>query len=149
MEVTARTPHKELLTFTALVLTVPVRYDNEDIPANFPGRSGKTLTLTLDLNTRKIRDWPADFGAYNVRSMKVCDEGVYQLLGEGTTLAKFDGYVPKLLPGRHYGDYIMLDIAADGTVRDWSPTEEAVQQFLEVAEEQAERRAHRRGMDRF
>lgn len=43
-----------------------------------------------------------------------------------------DGYVPGFMPGKHYGDYIMLDIDLDtGMVTNWkTPSAEQVQEFI-------------------
>lgn len=43
-----------------------------------------------------------------------------------------DGYVPNFMPGRHYGDYIILDIDIDtGQIKNWKqPTEEEINDFI-------------------
>lgn len=44
---------------------------------------------------------------------------------EGATLAEYDGYVPKFMPGEHFGDYVELDIElATGKILNWKkPTQ--------------------------
>lgn len=106
---------------TAVRVSVPVRYEEEDIPNNFPLRKGDTWECTIDLETGKIREWPADAG-YQELHMKVCDEGRYYLIdGEGNPIAaREQEYVPSFFPGDHYGDYIIFKIGADGVIDGWS-----------------------------
>ena len=34
----------------------------------------------------------------------------------------YDGYVPKFMPGEHYGDYVILDIDVEtGKILNWMP----------------------------
>ena len=48
------------------------------------------------------------------------DGGVYKLLcGEHVTATRHD-YVPNCIPGK-YGDYVVFDIAEDGTLKGWKP----------------------------
>ena len=38
----------------------------------------------------------------------------------GRTVADHDGYVPALMPGEHYGDYVQLDIDLEtGKILNW------------------------------
>ena len=76
--------------------------------------------ISIDLDTGRIRDWPE--GVEADVHYKVCDAGVYTLLdAEGRAVATRDGYVPDLLsPGDNgYGDYIIMEIGADGVIADW------------------------------
>ena len=65
---------------------------------------------------------------------KVCDRFTAQLLDQdGQVIAdQDDGYVPDLMPGEHYGDYIILEIDIDtGVVKNWTqPTQEQVETFI-------------------
>jgi hypothetical protein len=99
----------------AIRIEVAVRYDEEDIPNDFPFRVGDLWGVTVDIATGRIRGWPP--GKAAKVEMKVCDQGCYYLLGANDEeLAKLEEeYVPHCLP-EHYGDYIEFDIAADGTV---------------------------------
>ncbi len=100
----------------AIQMSLAVRYDEEDMPNDFPCRDGDTWTVTVDLATGKIRDWPGPaFELY----MKVCDEGIYRLLDGDKVVAEKDGYVPNgVVPGE-YGDYVELIVTADGTITNW------------------------------
>lgn len=40
----------------------------------------------------------------------------------GNAVAEKDGYVPDFMPGKHYGDYIQLEIDVEtGRILNWSP----------------------------
>lgn len=100
-----------------LHMNLAVRYDDEDMPFDFPKRDGKSWSVEVDLATGKIKDWPGP--AYDLH-MKVCDEGTYALLSAGNVVAILAGeYVPNgVVPGE-YGDYVDLRIQADGTIANW------------------------------
>ncbi len=100
-------------------ISVPVRYGDEDMPLDFPFRTGDLWDITVDLTTRKIKDWPS--GWSRDVEMKVCDGGSYWLLDKaGSVIASIEeDYVPnEIIPGE-YGDYICLSIADDGTITNW------------------------------
>lgn len=102
----------------AIRLCVHVNYP-EDIAPDFPGLSGESLSMTLDLDTGRIRDWPA--GRVESLHLKVCDRGCYYLLsGREVVAEREQSYVPSCVPGQ-YGDYLIMQIAADGTVTNWRP----------------------------
>lgn len=100
-----------------LKMVLPVRYGDEDIPFDFPFRSGDSWAVEIDIATGKIKNWP---GPACELHMKVCDEGSYVLYGNGEAVASIANYyVPHgLVPGS-YGDYVKLIIAADGTITNW------------------------------
>jgi hypothetical protein len=103
-------------------VSVPVRYEKEDIPNDFPFRENDQWRVTIDAETGYIKDWPVDRyrATYSIH-MKVCDQGIYRLLdSEEKELASLeDGYVPSFFPGEHFGDYIIFDIASDGKILNW------------------------------
>jgi hypothetical protein len=47
-----------------------------------------------------------------------------------------DGYVPGFMPGKHYGDYLILDIDLDtGKILNWkAPTADAIEEWISVSE---------------
>ena len=117
MKVTIMAPKE--INVACVIITVPVRYGEEDIPNDFPLRNGDVWQAVVDMDTGKIDDWP--HGKSGRLAMKVCDEGVYELRdGAGTRLALLrNDYVPnKVVPGE-YGDYIDLDIDENGVIKNW------------------------------
>ena len=115
-------------------IVVPVRYGEEQIPNNFPRRSGDLWEAFIDIDSGEIAGWPR--GVSGRLSLKVCDEGVYTLLDEEGLLVaeRHQDYVPHgVVPGR-YGDYIDLDIDHDGVIRNW-PDEPDVASFFPTEED--------------
>jgi hypothetical protein len=100
-------------------LSVAVRYEEEDIPNDFPLRTRDMWNATIDVDTHKILDWPQ--GKTGEFYMKICDQGSYFLLdSDKKVITSIEGdYVPNsLLPGE-YGDYLEMKIGEDGTVLNW------------------------------
>lgn len=54
-------------------------------------------------------------------TMKVRDSFSADLLdADGQVLKEYEGYVPRFMPGEHYGDYLYLDIDIDtGQITNW------------------------------
>lgn len=112
------------ITVTHVKLRLPVRYEEEDIPNDFPRRFGEVWDAMVNIDTGEIQDWPSDPRFEKcVLQMKVCDEGVYTLYSyfgdHWDEVAKLDqGYVPHgVVPGE-YGDYVHLDIQ-HGKIVNW------------------------------
>lgn len=67
---------------------------------------------------------------------KVCDNFTASLLDQdGETIHdQEDGYVPGFMPGKHYGDYLILEIDLDtGKVLNWKPpTADQIQEWVEA-----------------
>lgn len=103
-----------------VVVDVPVRYDDEDIPYDAPLREGDNWKATIDLNDHTILEWPE--GEKLHLFMKICDEGIYTLLdADMREVCRMADYVPNnLLPGE-YGDYLELEINEAGKILNWSP----------------------------
>jgi hypothetical protein len=100
-------------------IVVSVRYEEEDIPNDFPFRYGEQWDATVEMDTGKIVGWPD--GRSHDMYMKVCDCGSYYLLDADKNVVGSieDNYVPHgVVPGE-YGDYIGLQIASDGTITNW------------------------------
>ncbi len=102
----------------SVVINVPVRYEEEDIPNDFPFRQGEIWSAEVNIDTGQIQGWPK--GEAKDLYMKVCDGGSYNLIGDqGQTVATRQDYVPHgVVPGE-YGDYIDLKINADGVITNW------------------------------
>lgn len=111
------------IEFDSIKIVAETRYADEDCPdVPAPFLVGKLLTLTLDLlpdGTARVRDWPAGL-AVEIHT-KVCDCCSVYLLGDcDRVVASREGdYVPGFMPGKHYGDYVILDIDGDGAVTNW------------------------------
>ena len=117
MKVTIQVPKE--IEVTHILIDVPVEYGEEDIPNDFPLRKGDNWTARINIDTGKIEGWPADAGAQEIY-MKVCDRGTYVLYSNEEKVAtREDDYVPNAVIPGEYGDYIDLQIAADGTITNW------------------------------
>lgn len=100
-------------------ISAAVRYEEEDMPNDFPFRKGDVWDITVDVETGKIKDWPE--GVEYDLHMKVCDCGSYWLYDANGQMVGWidENYVPNgIVPGS-YGDYIEMQIAADGTITNW------------------------------
>lgn len=70
--------------------------------------------------------------------LKVSDGFCASLVDEeDKELKSYDGYVPDFMPGKHYGDYVILDIDIDsGMVTNWKkPTVEQIEKFISADED--------------
>ena len=71
--------------------------------------------------------------------MKVCDQFQARLIDSlGKTICEQDeGYVPKFMPGEHYGDYVMLEIDLEsGRITNWQkPSASDLQSWIEDLDE--------------
>ena len=116
MKLTAN--RQEEIEVTHVVIELPVRYGDEDMPFDFPLRDGDTWSAKVNIDTGEIEGWPK--GRTGEFYMKVCDSGVYTLLGPDGVVAKVENdYVPHgVIPGQ-YGDYVSLDIDAAGIITNW------------------------------
>lgn len=67
---------------------------------------------------------------------KVCDNFTAALVDDGGAeiASQCDGYVPGFMPGKHYGDYLILNIDLEtGLVRNWTkPSAIDLQAFVEA-----------------
>ncbi len=99
-------------------MKLAVRYEEEDIPNDFPGRKGDMLTLSVDVDTGEIADFPQDLD-FDL-NMKVRDQGTYRLYSPDGTMLKelVNEYVPHgVVPGE-YGDYVWFKIS-NGKIENW------------------------------
>lgn len=106
------------VNITHVRISADVRYGDEQMPYDFPGRHGDIWEATVNIDTAQIEGWPkAD--AKRVH-LKVVDGGTYTLLDSGKVVATLENdYVPHgVVPGE-YGDYLILDINAHGVITNW------------------------------
>jgi hypothetical protein len=95
-----------------------------------PCKKGDVWCPLIDIETGKITTWKQ--GTAAKIHYKVCDGGMYELLdASGKVLLTRDGYVPDCLCPKEegYGDYIIMDIDANGMIQDWKFDEESVEDF--------------------
>ena len=61
-----------------------------------------------------------------------CSDMFYAEIVNGDERIEYDGYVPKFMPGEHYGDYVQLDIDTDtGLIINWeSPGDDEILEQL-------------------
>lgn len=88
---------------------------------------------TIDVDKGVITNWTK--GTTAEIHYKVCDDGEYTLRGsDGKVIATKEGYVPDCLSPKDngYGDYIIMDIDADGMIIDW---ESDIDDILESEDE--------------
>lgn len=110
-------------------LKLPVRYEEEEIPNDFPFREGDLWEAEINVDTGKILNWPQGKPADMFLTVK--DTGYYELFDPaGRSLAKIDdNYVPHgLIPGE-YGDVVLFTIDATGTITNW-PIRPDVSEFF-------------------
>ena len=129
------------VNITHVLVNLPVRYDEEDIPYDFPLRVGDTWNAKIEIDTGKIEGWPQ--GQTGEFYMKVVDMGSYYLLDEnGAPVARIvANYVPHgVIPGEYgvipgeYGDYVYFKIGANGVITNW-PKRPDIREFLKQDEE--------------
>lgn len=120
MEATIMMPVK--VNVDRIKINVPVRYDEEQIPNDFPLRKGEVWAATIELETGKIIEWPADKTGKFEMYLKVCDEGKYQIITkDGEPIGADEpagGYVPHSIVPGEYGDYIDFKIE-NGIITNW------------------------------
>ena len=94
-----------------LEITVDVEYGDEDIPYDFPGRSGTKATWMIDIDEKRILDYENE---ENVSLDMKVDGGIYTLIDEnGEDVVKMTNrYVPHGLGA--YGDWLAFDIDKEG-----------------------------------
>lgn len=96
---------------------IPLR---EGTAADNDRLGGGNWCPVIDLDTGRIEGWPE--GTVASIHYKVCDDGDYELLDADRNVVKaIDGYVPNCMcpEGDGYGDYVIMEIAADGTIAKW------------------------------
>lgn len=119
---------------TTVRIGIPIRHGNENMPADFPLRVGDAWAAFVGVDDGIIRGWPKGKAA-KATNIKVCDSGLYTLYDyDGLQVADRHDYVPHgLIPGE-FGDYIHLDVDAEGRIKDW-PTNPDLSEFFQDEEE--------------
>ena len=99
-----------------------------------PFIKGEFWCPTIELETGVILNWSKGPASIHY---KVCDNGVYELLDKDHNVCKsYSGYVPRLLSpeGEGYGDYIIMEIDANGLIKDWRSSLECFEDYENFAD---------------
>ncbi len=122
------------LDIRSIVLDLPVRYDEDGMPLDFPHRDGDSWRIEVLIDSGQILNWPE--GVEHDLYMKVVDGGTYTLIdanGEEVGAIR-ENYVPHgVVPGE-YGDYVNLKIGGNGVIKNW-PCEPSVGRFFLMPDE--------------
>jgi len=115
-----------------VLMNVAVRYEEEDMPNDFPFRKGDMWSILIDVDSGVIEDWPKGKAAEVY--MKVCDQGSYYLVDDKNELVASieEDYVPNYLIPGEYGDYIDLKINEDGKITNWPSKPSFIDFFPEI-----------------
>ena len=84
----------------------------------------------IDLKTGVITNWKK--GVTAEIFYKVVDTACYTLLSGRKLAAYKEGYVPEFLAISHegWGDYIAIDVDANGQIKDWQITAEQLEKYF-------------------
>ena len=86
-----------------------------------PCRNGDQWCPIINIDTGTIENWTQ--GTTAELHYKVCDDGNYYIRNadNDNVLVKENGYVPNCLCPKEngYGDYIIMDVEANGQIRNW------------------------------
>lgn len=106
---------------------------SESLPKHLFNDDGE-LDLLIEVDTGKVVSWQGDVPVSIYDNIR--DGGVYTLFdSNGKEVGNIDNYyVPnELIPG-DYGDYINLEISADGIVTNW-PKKPSVIEFFSTTDD--------------
>ena len=81
-------------------------------------------TLSIDLETNQVQNWLFDKPIET--HIKTSDE-CHIKFEHANGMVAYRGYVPDYFPGKHYGDYILLQISAKGIVKSLKVTDEKIE----------------------
>ena len=91
---------------------------SENLPKHLFNDDGE-LDLLIEVDTGKVMSWQGDEPV--VIHDNICNNGIYTLFDKcGDEVARLDNYyIPHdLIPGKR-GEYIHIDISADGVITNW------------------------------
>lgn len=111
-----------------VMIRIPVRYGDDNMPYDFPLRNGDEWRAVVDIDTGKLHDWPK--GKSATLSMGVCGGGAYSLYNKsGSKLAVIANHIPHgVIPGEG-NNYIRLSIDGNGVILNW-PQSPDVSEFF-------------------
>jgi hypothetical protein len=113
-------------------LCVPVNYDEDDMPNDFPCRTEDQWEVRIDIENGELWDtggWRFPPVSRSLH-MKVVDNGTYKLLNRfGEAVIERQCGVPGFFPGEHFGDYLILEMEA-GRVTNWKVKPSQVEKWV-------------------
>lgn len=110
---------KVKLDIKSMRVCLPVMYEDEQIPYDFPLRDGIYWRADINVETGQVASWP--IGKSGLLELKVVDGGNYDLIdSSGEVVGDItQNYAPNdAIPGE-YGDYVKLDINESGLITNW------------------------------
>jgi len=84
----------------------------------------------INIETGQILNW--EKGKTADIHYKICDDGTYTLLdADKNVIIEKEGYVPDIMcpGGEGYGDYIIMDVNADGFIDAWKQTTQGFEEY--------------------
>jgi len=135
MNITILKPTTVSVKFIEII--VEVEYGDEDIPYDFPGRSGKKATWMIDIDEKRILDYENE---KNVSLDMKVDGGTYTLIDENgeDVINLANEYAPHGLS--ESGVYLTFDIDKDGFLSGVDfDIEEAVKNMVKFSNEREAR----------
>jgi hypothetical protein len=89
--------------------------------------------MTINLSTKQVENWKHKKSkSIHTKTADECHLSFEDITGKSY---EYKGYVPDFFPGKHYGDYMMLDFTADGKLVRFDCTDEAIEEALAIYEE--------------
>lgn len=132
MKTKVRITKEQEVDLKTLIVKARVRYWEDGIVNGIedsdgsliPCRKGDIWCPVIDIDSGIITNW--EKGKTAKIHYKVCDSGSYYVHDEKVNLVlEIEGdYVPKIMcpKDKGYGDYIIMDIDANGKIAGWKPT---------------------------
>ena len=92
-------------------------------------KNDRVFSLKINVDTGEVVNWPKKIegwpkGIAMHIYWKIVDEGLYQYLDNSNNIIfEYEGYVPSELAigEAGYGDYVILNIDANGMIENWDP----------------------------
>lgn len=95
---------------------------------------GYDWIITINPNEGKIIDWPQ--GTTALVQYKSCDDNTIYFIGKNNeVLGEYEEYVPSFLSidDSGYGDYVIMTILEDGTIKNFRFNEDDIEEVIENA----------------
>lgn len=84
--------------------------------------------MTIELRTGKIMNYLFHRPIHtNYKTSDTC-EILFER--DDSKLCRYQGYVPRVFPGQHFGDYIEFSVGRDGNIQGFSITDEQIDDLI-------------------